>query len=380
MGREGPGQDEEIAGEHGQEGHARRRQGGEQPERGEERCLPGKATELGDVHAPRPLLDQGGEEHEHPDHQTTGQQQEHDPGDRDGGVAGDAKQHQPHEDRAHVPDEAPQVVGAQRRQAPPDHGDHRQHGEEQREAARRPGEESDRDVDEGVGPQAGQHRGEDRREHSRAVLLEVEQRPVQGHHGHRQQRGRGDEPEGDGLTVARQGHRSGAHVEGMRTGLEGDQHRGEQEETCGNQAGGRVAGRHPRPVAVPEGPGQHVNGGDREGPEEEEEDPVIGGEDAEGGRFKGEQADGQEFDVTLVAPGGERGAEEDDGDDEDHREGHPVHIEMVGGGDREGGEPVVLLEEVAARDAAGPCCRLGHLGLHGPNREEERGARTRGAE
>lgn len=39
-----------------------------------------------------------------------------------------------------------------------------------------------------------------------------------------------------------------------------------------------------------------------------------------------------------------------------------------------------LLEEVAARDAAGPCCRLGHLGLHGPNREEERGARTRGAE
>ena len=279
-----------------------------------------------------------------------------------------------------MPDEAPQVIGAERRQPPPDHGHHRQDGEEEREAARRRGEESDRDVDEGVGPQAGQHRGEDRREHPRAVLLEVEQRPVQGHDGHRQQRGRGDEPEGDCLTVARQGHGGDAHVEGVRTGLEGDQHRGEQEETGGNQAGGRVAGGRPRSAAVPEGSGQHIHGDDREGPEEEEEDPVIGDEDAEGGRLEGEQADGQELDVTLVAPGGERGAEEDDGDHEDHRERHPVRVEMVAGHDRERGEPAVLLDEVAAGDAAGPSCRVGHLGLHGPDREEEGGARTGGSE
>ena len=207
---------------------------------------------------------------------------------------------------------------------------------------------------------------------------------MEGHHGHDQQGGPGDQPEGDLVARALEGDRrearGAAHVEGVHATLEGDQGGGEREQGGGDQDHGGIALPGPDPMAVPEGPDHQVHRNHREGPEDEEEHPVVGDQDPEGRGLQGEQGDGQQLDVTVVPPRRQRGAEEDHRHHGHERQSEPVRVEVVGRGDRERDQPVVLLHQVAAGTPPGAHGDVGDLALQGPDGEEEGDGGTRGAQ
>jgi len=212
------------------------------------------------------------------------------------GVAGDAEQHQPHEDLPTCP--------MRRRRS------------SVRSAARPPqstvttartAKKSEK-LPDVVGknptatwtrvyrPRLGSHRGEDR-ESIPCCPPRGRAAPRAGHHGHRQQRGRGDQPEGNCLPSP--GRDTGVVPMSQEccTGLEGRSARGEQEETW--EPGWWPRSESPPAPPPPGSPcpkarASTLHGGRSRGSRRGGRGPSHRRRGCRGGRLQGEQADRSE--------------------------------------------------------------------------------------